>query len=124
MQPDGFVKAYEQALASQDWERVGPLMHEDVCVTFSDGRVFRGKAAVKGAFEANFEAIQGEQYRVLNIHWARQEDGFAVYLFDFEWSGLMGGKPVAGAGRGTSILVYEDGRWRLLIEHLGPMPRG
>lgn len=120
MKPEEFIHAYEQALASQDWNRVEPLVHADACVTFSNGAVHKGRLAVKAAFEKNFSLIKNEKYSMTNLHWAMKDDATAVYLFDFQWSGIINDKPASGGGRGTSVLVSEDGRWQLLVEHLGP----
>ena len=37
--PEQFIDRYERALGSQRWGEVEPLVHEDVCVTFSTGAV-------------------------------------------------------------------------------------
>ena len=47
------------------WAAVEPLVHEDACVTFSNGAVHIGKAAVRKAYEANFSAIEDEEYRIV-----------------------------------------------------------
>lgn len=120
MTPQDFIAAYEAALASQDWNVVEPLVHPDACVTFSSGSVHQGKAAVRAAFSRNFSLIKSEQYAISNVRWVRTTDAFAVYLFDFDWKGVIDGKAAGGAGRGTSVIVREDDRWQLLIEHLGP----
>jgi ketosteroid isomerase-like protein len=121
MEPDEFVSLYEQALAAQDWTSVDPLVHEEVCVTFSTGAVHIGKPAVQRAFEMNFLAITDEEYRISNVHWVQRGEDVAVYLFDYNWSGLIGGRAASGSGRGTAVLRREDGSgWRLLVEHLGP----
>jgi ketosteroid isomerase-like protein len=120
MELDEFVTAYETALATQNWAAVEPLIHKDACVTFSSGTVHRGKDAVRRAFEGNFAAIADETYRISNVHWVRKGRVFAAYLFDFNWSGLIDGKPASGGGRGTCVLVKEGTSWQLLIEHLGP----
>ena len=122
MTAEEFVRAYEQALASQRWALVEPLVHEHACVTFSDGAVHLGKAAVRKAYEANFAAIESEVFRISNVHWVRRGDDVAVYLFDFAWSGRIGGRDAKGAGRGTSVLVRHGSAWQLLAEHLGPAP--
>lgn len=121
MTPDDFLKNYEHALAMQQWQVVAPLIHEDACVTFSDG-TFRGKAAVQAAFERTFGLIADETYTIANLHWVRKSDDYAVCQFDFGWSGIINGKAAHGSGRGTSVLVQENGRWQLLTEHLGPNP--
>ena len=119
MIPEEFIQAYEQALASQDWSRVDPLVHEDICVTFSNGSVHKGKPEVKTAFEKNFSSIKDETYAITDVHWVMKNDTAAVYIFDFHWSGIINDKPASGSGRGTSVLVNEQGKWQLLTEHLG-----
>lgn len=120
MTPEEFIRAYESALASQDWGQVEPLVHAEACVTFSNGTVHKGKAEVRKAFEHNFSLIKDETYSMRDVHWVLKNDLTAVYLFEFNWSGIINGKPVKGAGRGTSVLIKEGGAWRLLVEHLGP----
>ena len=120
MTVEEFLHAYEKALASQQWARVEPLVHEDACVTFSDGTVHIGKAAVRRAYEANFAAIEDEEYRISNVHWVRRGEHFALYVFAFAWKGRIGGRDAKGAGRGTSVLVRHGSGWQLLAEQLGP----
>lgn len=120
MTPLDFVRAYEDALATQDWSRVEPLMHPDVCVTFSTGARHQGIANVGRAYRENFEAIQDERYTISDVHWISRDATYAVYLFRFRWSGRIDGQLAAGAGVGTSVLKCDDGKWRLLTEHLGP----
>lgn len=119
MTAEDFVKNYEGALATQRWENVQPLMHKNVCVTFSNGAVHEGRAAVKVAFERNFELIKNELYKVENIRWLLNNESTAVYLFDFSWKGIINGQSIEGSGIGTSVLVQEGGKWVLLTEHLG-----
>lgn len=123
MTPDDWPKAYERALASQRWSEVDPFLHDDVCVTFSDGRRSEGRAAVQAAFERNFALIRDETYAISNLRWIRRAADHAVYLFDFAWSGVIAGKPASGAGRGTTVLVRAGDRWLMIAEHLGPRPR-
>jgi ketosteroid isomerase-like protein len=117
------LKSYELALATQDWQSVAPLIHEDACVTFSNGSFFKGKAEVQQAFEKNFALIKEEKYSIADIYWVRKTEDYAVCLYIFHWHGLINGEPASGSGRGTSVLVNEKGTWLLLTEHLGPNAR-
>lgn len=117
---DAFVKAYEAALHTNDWVIVAPLIHEDACVTFSDGRTLVGKAAVRAAYERNFASIKDDTFAVSDVHWVGRAEGHAVYTFAFAWTGVVDGKPTGGKGRGTAVIVRHEGRWQLLAEHLGP----
>ncbi len=123
MKPDDFVAAYERALATQDWSTVAPLVHPDACITFSSGAVHEGRDSIGAAYARNFALIDNEAYAISNVRWVRRDEVFAVYLFDFSWSGLIEGKPASGAGRGTAMIVREGDAWTLLAEHLGPKPR-
>ena len=120
MTPQDFIKKYEQALATQQWHKVAPLIHEQACVTFTTG-TYKGKAEVQKVFEHNFAAIQDEQYHLSNLHWAFVDEHTAVCLYQFHWQGLINGQPASGAGRGTSVLVQQDNQWLLVSEHLGPL---
>lgn len=119
MKPEDFIKNYEVALASQNWNNVESLIHENACVTFSNGVVHEGKAKVKIAFEKNFSLIKNEAYRIKNVRWLLKKESTAVYLFDFSWKGIINNKLVQGNGIGTSVLIQEKEKWILLTEHLG-----
>jgi ketosteroid isomerase-like protein len=115
-----FVRAYEEALGTQNWMHVEPLVHKDACVTFSNGTVHKGREQVRQAFERNFSVIQDEEYAITNVHWVHRGDETAIYLFEFSWRGTIDAKPASGSGRGTSVLIRAGDKWQLLVEHLGP----
>jgi len=120
--PEEFLAAYEQALATQDWEQVAPLIHERCTAVFSED-TYIGKSEVEQAFRRTFNLIQDETYRISNIQWLDRSGEYAICLYDFAWSGIINGQPASGGGRGTAVLKWEDGRWQLLCEHLGPAAR-
>ncbi|MCG8601838.1 MAG: nuclear transport factor 2 family protein [Verrucomicrobiales bacterium] len=120
MTPDEFITRYEQALASQEWEMVEPLIHENSSVTFSNGQIHRGKGAVEKAFRTNFDLIKEEEYAMSDLHWVLKNETFAICTFVYHWSGVINRKPASGSGRGTSSLVKEGEAWQLVAEHLGP----
>jgi ketosteroid isomerase-like protein len=119
MTPTLFVAAYEDALASQNWEVVAPLIHDDCVATFTSG-TYRGKKEVELIFRRNFASIKSEHYAITNVHWVKQSEGFAVFTFDYQWSGVIGGKSASGGGRGSSVIMKSGTGWQLLSEHLGP----
>ena len=119
MNPEEVLKKYELALASQDWSSVEPLMHKDICVTFSNG-TFKGISEVKSVFENNFDSIKDEKYEISNLHWAHISDTQAVCLYDFNWQGIIEDEMCSGGGRGTSVLILDGGQWKIITEHLGP----
>jgi hypothetical protein len=120
MHPEEFIISYEAALASQNWGNVEPLVHANACVTFSNGTVHKGLKAIKVAFTNNFSLIKDEKYFITDVHWVVKDKEFAVYLFNFNWSGFIDGQQASGSGRGSTTLIFENGKWLLVSEHLGP----
>ena len=119
MNPEQFIKDYEVALASQNWDNVEPLIHNLACVTFSNGSVHKGIDSIKEAYKRNFALIEDEEYSIAEVHWIVKKEEIAVYLFNFNWSGLINGQQASGSGRGTTVIMFENGRWILVTEHLG-----
>lgn len=119
MKLEEFVKCYEEGLASQDWDIVDPLISDNASVTFSDGTVHIGKENVRKAFVNNFDQIKSEEYSIKDVKWLVKDETYAVYLFEYYWSGIISGKPISGNGIGTSVIVLQDDSWKLLTEHLG-----
>jgi len=119
MKSEDFISAYESALATQDWTAVEPLISPDASVTFSDGSIHSGKQKVTEAFERNFNSIKSEKYEIVNVNWLKRTDEFAVYTFEFNWTGIINGNSVSGVGVGTSVIIMEAEGWKLLREHLG-----
>lgn len=119
MQPEQFIEAYKDALATQHWKNVQPLIHKDACVTFSNGAVHKGISEIQQAYERNFALIKNEDYLMSNLHWVLQTDTVAIYVFDFSWRGTVNQQPVSGTGKGTAVLILEKSKWMLIAEHLG-----
>jgi len=118
VEAEDFIGRYEAGLATQEWQFVSPLVHEDVCFTFSNGAFYKGKAEAQKAFEKNFALIEDEKYAISDIHWVRKSNQYAVFTYTFHWSGVVDGKLAGGEGRGTSVIVNREGKWLLLAEHL------
>ncbi|MEL7006744.1 MAG: nuclear transport factor 2 family protein [Bacteroidota bacterium] len=119
MKPEKFITSYEAALGAQSWKAVEPLISENVSVSFSNGTTHIGKENVRKAFERNFSLIKNERYAIKNVRWVVQDEKYAVYLFEFSWTGIIEGKSASGNGIGTSVILKEDSQWKLLTEHLG-----
>lgn len=119
MNPETFIQNYESALASQDWAIIEALFSTAACITFSDGTVHLGKSKIQAAYEENFRIIKSEKYAIENVNWLKKEETFAVYVFEFNWTGRVNDKLVSGSGVGTTVLIFENFRWKILSEHLG-----
>jgi hypothetical protein len=80
--------AYKDALATQRWDEVAPLIHEDACFIFSEG-TYLGKAAIEPAVRATFDLIKSERYAIKDVVWTYVHEDSAACTYGFEWSGLI-----------------------------------
>jgi ketosteroid isomerase-like protein len=110
---------YKNALTTQDWNKVAPLIHQDACFIFSEG-TYLGKAAIEAAVTKTFDLIKSEHYLIKNLVWIYVSDLCATCTYEFNWSGLIDGVSEQGSGRGTTVIVNDSEKWVIIHEHLGP----
>jgi uncharacterized protein (TIGR02246 family) len=115
--PTAFVRAYEQATNSHDLTRLAPLIALDAVYWFSDGS-HRGRDAVLSAIAGTFATILDEVYQITDLEWITADHAHAVCRYQFTWTGTVNGLSKSGNGRGTNVLVNNDGAWQMLHEHL------
>ena len=118
MTPDQFMREYETSGRVGGVEHTLRLIDDDAVYWFSDGTSHTGKPAIERAVRRNFDAIRDETYRISDLVWVAQSSDVAVCVYRFDWSGLIGGKPASGTGRGTSVLARRADSWVVVHEHL------
>ncbi len=52
------------------------------------------------------------------LAWLIKSDEFALCVYEFDWSGEINGRPVAGGGRGTTAIARMGDKWQVVHEHL------
>jgi hypothetical protein len=57
-------------------------------------------------------------YEIGDLEWVAVADDLAVCRYTFSWTGVIDGKPASGQGRGTNVVVWRNGAWTMLHEHL------
>ena len=117
MTPDGFLKRYESATNSHDFDNVRPLIAHDAVYFFSNENL-HGIAAIEKAFVDTFNTIKDETYSIRSVQWLAVSDTVAVCVYDFHWLGTIDGERREGSGRGTNALVKRNGDWVMIHEHL------
>jgi len=115
--PTEFVRAYEQATNSHDTAQLAPLIAPDAVYWFSDGS-HRGRDAILTAIADTFATIRDETYEISDLEWITATSNHAICRYRFSWTGTINGQPRTGSGRGTNVLVNNDGTWQMLHEHL------
>jgi ketosteroid isomerase-like protein len=116
--PDEFMQAYERAMNARDLETASSMIDEDAIFLFSNETIHKGRPAILKAIQNNFDSIQDEIFKFINLTWFIKSDELSACIYDFTWSGKIDGKPAAGYGRGTSILKRVGMKWVIIQEHL------
>jgi ketosteroid isomerase-like protein len=114
---DTFLKAYEEASNSCDFKRVDPLIADHATYWFTNG-TFKGKTAIRKAFEDTWARIKDEKYTIREIEWVATNYWVSVCTYKFTSDGTVDGKRQIFEGKGTSVLKRIRGNWRVVHEHL------
>jgi ketosteroid isomerase-like protein len=113
-----FVLSLSIATNSHDFTQVAPLIHPDARYFFSNGNVMNGIGEIQDGFESTWQRIQSELYRVDEIKWRMVLPHAALYVYRFDWSGIVNGSFDSGEGRGIQLLQKTDDRWQVLRQRL------
>lgn len=112
-----FLREYEVATNTHDFDQVAPLLNEEAIYWFSDGS-YTGINAIRQAFMETWNKIQNEKYQIRNIEWIGIEEKLAVCIYEFHWEGEVDGEKLSGTGRGTNVIGRVNNKWKMLHEHL------
>jgi len=118
MTPLEFLREYETSGRTGGVERTLRMIDERAVYWFSDGSAHVGKAAVERAIRRNADLIRDETYRMSDVAVVAQTAEVAACTFRFDWSGVVGGEPASGSGRGTIVLRRRGESWAVVHEHL------
>jgi ketosteroid isomerase-like protein len=114
---DTFLRAYELATNTCDFNVVSPFIADDATFWFTNGR-YEGKESVRRAFEDTWNTIKNETYAISNVHWVAKNYWVSVCTYDFESDGIVDGRRRIYRGKGTNALARIGGSWRIVHEHL------
>ncbi len=109
---------FTAALIGRDIDAALALLTDDVVFFYSNGSVIRGKDPFAALMTASWKMVQDYKYTTLVSSWVAETDAAASVIYAFEWSGVAGGNPVSGGGRGTRVLSKAEGGWLICHEHL------
>lgn len=114
-----FMTTYEQALQTQDFAQVKPLIHPQAVFRFTEGD-FVGHEAIEAAFQKTWALdVQNVEYFLTNVNVINLDTHSATITFNWNWKGDSKEGPFHIVGRGTSQVVLSEGQPQLILEHLG-----
>lgn len=113
-----FLKRFEDASATGLFVNAAGMIHPNALFRFNDGDC-RGLEAIRHAFESTWaQDVKDERNYLSDIDVVSVDTNSAAATFHFNWSGVGPHGPFQVVGRGTSLLVLQDGRLKVMVEHL------
>ena len=119
-----FLNRFEEIAAKENFDLIQDMVHDHAFFRFNDGD-FKGKAAVRGAFEKTWKGsanVRKERLYLTDIDVLSVDARSATATYTYNWEGAMDGKSFRIQGRGTRVLVVENGRIEIIHEHLSRLP--
>jgi ketosteroid isomerase-like protein len=115
-----FAGALSSATNSHNFDRVVPFIDPEAVYYFSSGRVMRGIEEIRAGFESVWERIEGERYMVGNINCRFVLPKAALYVYQFNWEGMVKGEYESGEGRGIQLLRKreKEENWKIYRQRL------
>lgn len=120
-----FLTRFEQLAEQENFDLIADMVHDKAVFRFNDGD-FVGKPAVRAAFEKTWKGSAGvkkERFYLTDIQVLSVDNASASATYTYNWEGSMDGKSFQIRGRGTRVLVREQGRLQIVHEHLSRFPK-
>ena len=101
------------------------MIDERAYFRFNDGD-FVGRQAIQAAFEKSWRAdptVRKARFYLSDIVVLATDSSSATATYTYNWEGSQGGREFRIQGRGTRVLLRENGKFRIIHEHLSRFPR-
>ncbi|NEM97423.1 YybH family protein [Pontibacter burrus] len=112
-----FMQQYVTATNSHNFANVQPLLQPDAVYWFNK-KESRGLPEIEASFNESWNYLPDEVYGIEDITWLSIDKRIATCIYTYTYQGTHNGKSIQGKGRGTTILVKENGNWKIAHEHL------
>jgi hypothetical protein len=121
-----FFNHFEELAEREDFSLIRDMIHEQAFFRFNDGD-FVGRAAVQAVFEKTWKSVPGNvkkvRFYLTDIVVLSTDHASATATYTYNWEGVQDGKPFTIQGRGTRVVVMEQGRLQIIHEHLSRFPK-
>jgi ketosteroid isomerase-like protein len=119
-----FLHHFEELAMQEDFGLIQDLIDERAYFRFNDGD-FVGRAAIKAAFEKTWRgdpSIKKARFYLSDIVVLTVDKSTATATYSYHWEGSQGAQSFKIQGRGTRVLGWVDGNFRIVHEHLSRFP--
>lgn len=119
-----FLHHFEDVGLHEDFALLRPMIDERAVFRFNDGD-FVGLPAIQAVFEKTWRGdptVKKTRFYLSDIVVLTTDHHSASATYTYNWEGAQAGNSFRIQGRGTRVLVCEEGRFRIVHEHLSRFP--
>jgi ketosteroid isomerase-like protein len=120
-----FLQRFDELADKEDFDPLEPLVHERAVFRFNDGD-FTGRAAIRAVFEKTWRGTPGvkkARFYASDVVVLSTDLNSATATYTYNWEGSQDGRAFRVQGRGTRVVVRENGRLQIIHEHLSRFPK-
>ncbi len=120
-----FLHHFEALALQEDFSLLQHLIAERAVFRFNDGD-FVGHAAIQVAFEKSWRGdptVKKARFYLTDIVVLSTDLQSASATYTYNWEGAQGDQAFKIQGRGTRVLVLNNGQFSIVHEHLSRFPR-
>ena len=128
VQPDDvkrFLVEFERLAEKEDFALIEDFIDENAYFRFNDGD-FIGRQAIRAVFEKTWRgdpSVKKARFYLTDITVVATDAFTAAATYTYNWEGSQAGQSFTIRGRGTRVLKFEAGKFRIVHEHLSRFPR-
>jgi SnoaL-like domain len=120
-----FLHHFEEVAMKEEFNLLRDMIDERAYFRFNDGD-FVGRKAIQAAFERSWRGdptVRKARFYLSDIVVLTLDQSSATATYTYNWEGTQGDREFNIQGRGTRVLLYEAGSFRIIHEHLSRFPK-
>ncbi len=119
-----FLNRFEALAEKEDFNLIRDMIDEQAVFRFNDGD-FVGRQAIQAVFEKTWRgdpSVKKVRFYLSDIVVLTTDHSTATATYTYNWEGSQAGREFKIRGRGTRVLLRENGQFRIIHEHLSRFP--
>lgn len=120
-----FLNHFEEVAMKEEFNLLRDMIDERAYFRFNDGD-FVGRKEIQAAFEKTWRgdpSVRKARFYLSDIVVLTADQSSATATYTYNWEGSQGDREFKIQGRGTRVLLYEAGSFRIIHEHLSRFPK-
>jgi len=120
-----FMNSFEEVAARKNFTDLSALIHRRASYRVNDGD-YLGQDNIRSLMEDTWRSarrMDADRFYLTDLAVLTVDDRSATVTYTYNWEWSLAGRTYRAQGRGTRVLVMEDGRLQVAHTHLSSFPK-